>query len=166
MLGICCNSFLGYFHTVTHYSAHRLQNQPLFSKNFQKFSGAASGHPVDNREFPDLAPRCQDLIFAQRSGFRENYRSQKNGNSVEGCRNRLCQSNSVYPQPACAVDNPCGQTCGQCGKLRVINRYSGCFHFVHICANLCIQLCITAADGGFAACYVTGFLFALLRRKP
>lgn len=31
--------------------------------------------------------------------------------------------------PIFHVENSCGKTCGQCGKLKVINRYSGFLHF-------------------------------------
>ena len=32
-------------------------------------------------------------------------------------------------RPFFRVENPCGKTCGQCGKLMVINRYFDSLHF-------------------------------------
>ena len=33
-------------------------------------------------------------------------------------------------RPFFYVENPCGKTCGQCGKLKVINRYFGFLPFI------------------------------------
>ena len=80
--------------------------------------------------------------FAQCSHRGNIYRPRKNGKSVEGCRCVLCKSENGYPQPRSFVDNPCGQNCGQCGKLRVINRYFDSFPAVVSPAFYCICSCI------------------------
>jgi len=71
--------------------------------------------------------RPSDLVksekFAQSLHCGKNYRVQKSGDLVEGCRFFLCKSGSGYSQGLAIVENPCGKNCGQCGKLRVINRY-------------------------------------------
>ena len=62
--------------------------------------------------------------FAQDLHSGHIHRLRKSGVSVEGCHIFLCKSPNEYPQPPVLVENPCVQSCGQCGKLRVINRYS------------------------------------------
>ena len=47
-----------------------------------------------------------------------------------------------YPQFTEAVDNTCGKTCGECGKLRVINRYFASLRFPPSLWKTGIPVCI------------------------
>ena len=57
-----------------------------------------------------------------------------------------CKSKNEYPQVLVIVENPCGQTCGQCGKLRVINRYFPFLKSLPIHAFRCITHCIISEN--------------------
>ena len=139
MLGMCVHLLSRYFHTVTHYSVLAEQNQPLFLFFLQK-----EFMPLSDRKLPPGMVICPPVsgiqilffcvktqIIAQILDCGNNYDLRKSGETVESSRPYLCQSKTEYPQDSQYVDNPCGQSCGQCGKLRLINRYSGHSSFVH-----------------------------------
>lgn len=154
MFAMCVRLLSRYFHTVTYYSVLPIQNQPLFLFFLQKcifsfWAPQSSGnyrhwqpsvHPT-NSPFSTV-PSVKTKIFAHPPPFCDYYNRRKSGNFVEGCRICLCKSKNGYPQLRHHVDNPCGQSCGQCGKLRVINRYSGCLQLMHTRPSYCIFLCI------------------------
>ena len=59
-----------------------------------------------------------------------------------------------YPQFTPPVENPCGKTCGECGKLRVFNRYSAPLDFHHSLWKPCISICIICGLVAEPLCYV------------
>ena len=154
MFAMCVRLLSRYFHTVTHYSVLAIQNQPLFSFFLQKcFFSFFRPQSFDNyrhrqpsvhtiNSLFSTAHSVKTKIFTQHPSLCDYYNQRKSGNSVEGCRICLCKSENGYPQLPGHVDNPCGQSCGQCGKLRVINRYSGCLQLMHTRPSCCIFLCI------------------------
>ena len=139
MLGMCVHLLSRYFHTVTHYSVLAEQNQPLFLFFLQK-----EFMPPSDRKLPPRMVICPSVsgihipffcvkpqIIAQILDCGNYYDPQKSSETVESRRLWLCKSKNGYPQDPRYVDNPCGQSCGQCGKLGLINRYSGHSFFVH-----------------------------------
>ena len=70
---------------------------------------------------------CQEGKWTKKRGV--NWAEEKPGEIAQFvgfCDNVLCKRGVYIPRlctGGCIVDNPCGQTCVQCGKLRVFNRY-------------------------------------------
>ena len=67
----------------------------------------------------------------------------------------MCTKNE-YPHIGIPVENSCGQTCGECGKLRVINRYFSPQRISTHLWNFCIPPCIWPQEVSGKGNYVTG----------
>jgi len=112
-----------YFHTVTHYSDVFIQNQPPFLKNFSVPEGISF-----RLRIPEALPKN-----LSRPDFLHNFFPVvkiTTPEKVSNWSNSVCffmLIKSECSQHPGAVENPCGKTCGKCGKLMVINRYSVLF---------------------------------------
>jgi len=109
--------------------------------------------PEEETARGSLLSGCQVRIFAQKIPYsKKHYRKKKCG-FFRSFQFHFMWTKNEYPQPVLPVDNSCGKTCGECGKLWVINRYSDLFKNHPQLWNFCIPVCIIPGSPVF--CCVT-----------
>ena len=129
------------------------------------FQFFANLFPGPSKQAPEGAGAVKPFFRGFPTGLCQFFDGRKNRKFVEFWQKILCKliGAHFFPPP---VENHCGKPCGECGKLIVFNRYSGCGGFCTGGGKTAETFRNSSRGGALRLCYVTGFRKALPEKIP